>query len=1148
MTGIGSTLPRAGQWSRLIGVFITVGLIGVIEILNRYVSPVPSRVGIGMLGVVYAAYVGGTWPGMASAALLAIYGAYCFSIPGTPFQFTTIGLWRLAVAMVVPSTIVLVIGTLKNRSDRANETLRRQSVLEAQIEERSRVGQALKRERNEQETIFHSVPAMIWFKDVDSRILRANRLAAQSIGRTVEEVEGKSTLELYPDEAGKYQQDDLDVIRSGKPKLGIIERYEIPSGEEQWVRTDKIPYYDPSGKIVGVIVFAVDITEQKKAQVALQHAHDELDGRVQDRTAELVRVNQDLSREIGERKLAEEQRRISEERLQQILDCTTACIYVKDTESRYLLINRRFEELFHISREEIPGKTDYDVFPKEAADAFRVNDRQVLASGGEVEFEERVPHDDGVHIYISLKFPLLDSAGRPAAVCGISTDITERKRAEQVIAERTLLAQFAADVGVALTRGEDLRTMLQHCCDAMVCHLGAAFARIWTLNDTTATLELRASGGMYTHLDGAHARVPVGSLKIGLIAQERRAHLTNCVIGDPRIGDQEWAKREKMISFAGYPLLIGDRVVGVMAMFARRALSTLVTDAMAAVADTVALGIERHRAATELRQHAKALEEANTALRQAEEAALAASSAKGRFLANISHEIRTPIMAMLGAAELLQSDEPGRLDHVERGDMILRNGRHLLSLVDELLDLSRLEAGKLEIRPHDCSLVEIFADVEAITEPLRRHKSIDYRIIYETQVPEHIHTDCTRLTQTVINLLSNALKFTEKGYVRVRVRVERDAPEPRLTIAVEDSGIGIRPEDRERIFDSFTQVEPISSGATAGVGLGLPIAKWIAEKLGGTLEVQSVFGRGSTFTLRIATGPLDGVPWIAPGELIAPTLKGVDPPSSVGSYDGAVAEGVERSGTPLPKAGHKAPCRRQGRVLLADDARDIRDLIAFTLSRCGVEVTAVENGRQAVEAATRDAFDLILMDIRMPELDGLSAAVELRRRGCRATLIALTASTSDRQREQILASGFDDFWAKPISLDDLAERVAMYLPSRDESIEDRVAASGPQGKPSLKGSRAFELTGATTGERMAAIVAEFAASLPVRAGAIRAALESGDLPRARDLLHQLVGTSGIHGFMSISHEAARLLQILKNPTIAIGPAELRSLEDMIAGL
>lgn len=969
MTGIGSTLPRAGMWSRFKGVLITIALIGVIEILNRFLYPVPTPVGIGTLGVVYAAFVGGTWAGMASAALLALYGAYCFSIPGTLFHFEAIGLWRLSVASVVPPTIVLVIGTLKGRSDRANEVLRRQAVMETQIAERARSRYALEQSRDEQRTIFHSVPAMIWFKDKEGRILRANRNAAQSIGRSVDEVDGKSTYELYPDEAAKYQQDDAEVIKSGLPKLGIVERYEIPSGEERWVRTDKIPYYDSSGNIVGVIVFAVDITQQKKTQEALQDAHDELDRRVQDRTAELVRVNQDLSREIGERKLAEEHRRISEERLQQVLDGTMAVIYVKDTEGRLLLINRRFEELFHISREEIQGKTDYDMFPKEAADAFRVNDRQVLASGGAVEFEERVPHDEGIHTYISLKFPLFDPAGRPTAVCGISTDITERKKTEAL-----------------------------------------------------------------------------------------------------------------------------------------------------------------------LRDHTAALEAANQALAAAREAAEAANRTKGRFLANISHEIRTPIMAMLGAAELLQSDESGRLDHTARGEMILRNGRHLLLLVDELLDLSRLEAGKLEIRPHDCSLVEILADVDAITEPLRRQKKIDYRVDYETQVPEHIHTDCTRLTQAVINLLSNALKFTEVGYVRLRVRVDRDAPEPRLTIVVEDSGIGIRPEDLERIFDSFTQVEPRSSGATAGVGLGLPIAKWIAEKLGGTLEVQSEFGRGSTFTLRIATGPLEGVSWITPS-----------------GQPG-------QSSAPLPQARRKAPRRLQGRVLLADDAGDIRELIAFTLRRCGAKVTAVENGRQAVELATRETFDMILMDIRMPELDGLSAAIELRRLGCRSTLIALTASTSDRQREQILTSGFDDFWAKPISLDDLEERVAMYLPSSilaerltglsadtpDAPIEE-LPAPGLKGPGAAVGPGSPD-RGMTGDERMRAIVVEFVASLPMRAGAIRAAIEAGDLPRVRDLLHQLVGTSGIHGFMSISHEAARLLQILKNPTITIGPAELRSLEDLIAGL
>jgi len=391
------------------------------------------------------------------------------------------------------------------------------------------------------------------------------------------------------------------------------------------------------------------------------------------------------------------------------------------------------------------------------------------------------------------------------------------------------------------------------------------------------------------------------------------------------------------------------------------------------------------------------------------------------------------------------------------------------------------------------------------------------------------------LTQAVINLVNNALKFTEEGYVRLRVRVDGNAPEPRLTVVVEDSGIGIRPEDLERIFVSFTQVEPISSGATAGVGLGLPITKWIAEKLGGTLEVQSVFGQGSTFTLCIATGPLEGVSW----------LTGPGP--------------SEGSNVPSPQAHREAPPRLGGRVLLADDAGDIRELIAFTLSRCGAEVTTVENGRQAIEAAMRDTFDLILLDIRMPELDGLSAALELRRRGCRSTLIALTASTSDRQREQILTAGFDDFWAKPISLDELAQRAAQYLPSLEGPIDDRVEASGPLTATSarasaslrqqpLKGSGAFELPGATGDERMRAIVTEFVASLPKRAAAIRSAVEGGDLPRARELLHQLVGTSGIHGFMSISHEAARLLRIVKNAAITNGPTELRSLEKLIADL
>jgi len=985
-TGIvGSPAPSSLARTRFSGIYITLALIGVLEIFSRTVSDVPTPVGIGLLGVVYAAFVGGTWPGMVSAALLAVYAVYAFAIPGSPLHFTSTGVWRLTVTIIILPTIVVMIGTLKRRAERANQYLRRQAILEAQIEERSRIGRALKRERNEQQTIFHSVPAMIWFKDLHNRILRANQLAAQSIGRTVEEIEGKSTFDLYPHEAAKYQKDDLEVIESGKPKLGIIERYEIPSGEIRWVRTDKIPYRNSDDEIVGVVVFAVDISEQKSAQEELQNAHDDLDRRVQARTMELTQANERLRREIA-----------------------------------------------------------------------------------------------------------------------------EREQAERVISERNVLAQFAADVGAALTRGKNLREMLQECCEAMVRHLEAAFARIWVLDDASQTLHLLGSAGLYTHIDGGHSRIAVGTLKVGLIAQERRPHLTNNVLGDARIGDQEWAKREGMVAFAGYPLLIGERVIGVMALFARKPLSILVTGAMGAVADTLALGIERLRASFELQQHAEALEKANDALREAEEAALSASSAKSRFLANISHEIRTPIMAMLGAAELLQSDENVKQNRADRGDMILRNGRHLLSLIDELLDFSRLEAGKLEIRFQSCSLIEILADVEAITEPMRQDKTLDYRIIYETPVPDRIYTDCTRLTQAVSNLVNNALKFTKQGFVRVRVRVDRDAAEPRLTITVDDSGIGIRPSDRERIFDSFTQIEPTWRGANAGVGLGLPIAKLIAEKLGGTLEVKSEFGQGSSFSLRVTTGPLDGVSWIDPADA---------------SLRFSIQQQRAECGTPY---------RLQGRVLLAEDAGNTRELIQHALRSCGAEVTAVENGRKAVEAAMRDRFDLILMDIRMPELDGLGAVAELRKKGCCVPIVALTASTSDRQ--QIQAAGFDDFWFKPISLTELVNRVAAFLPS----------VGGRRNDPDQ--DRDWDSKHAALNARMNRIVEEFVSSLPARVGTIRNALHAADFHSAQEALHQLVGTAGIHGFTSLSDEAGRLLQSVKNNSTGDKTPDLSALERIAATL
>jgi hypothetical protein len=228
-----------------------------------------------------------------------------------------------------------------------------------------------------------------------------------------------------------------------------------------------------------------------------------------------------------------------------------------------------------------------------------------LSTGADtIAFDNRYRCKDGSYRWLSWRAtPFLDQQ----LIYAVARDVTDRKQAaetlaEQALAERARLAALTAEVGVALLRNVELPEMLHDCVAAVVRHLGAAFARVWTLNPEQNVLELRASAGMYTHLDGPHSRVPVGQLKIGLIAQERKPHLTNQVIGDPRVGDQDWAGREGMVAFAGYPLLIEDRLVGVLAMFARHTLTEATLTALASVADEVALGLERKRIEEELRQ------------------------------------------------------------------------------------------------------------------------------------------------------------------------------------------------------------------------------------------------------------------------------------------------------------------------------------------------------------------------------------------------------------------------------------------------------------------------------------------------------------------------------------------------------------------
>src|SRR6202795_1425568 len=315
--------------------------------------------------------------------------------------------------------------------------------------------------------------------------------------------------------------------------------------------------------------------------------------RVKKRDADFQQTSDALLAESGERGQAEEALRKSEQRLQDILDNTTAVVFVKDLELRYILVNREYERRHQVQRDQIRGKTDFDIFPPDVAEKLRANDRHVIEAGASIQFEETVPMAEGERQYVVVKFLLRDGTAAPYAVCGIATDITELKRAEELQARRARQAALRADIHAALSSGTEsvLQTMLQRSAEAIVRHLDGAFARIWTLNDRQDVLELQASAGLFTRLDGEHARIPVGKLSIGLIAQERKPHLANEILTDNRLSHPEWGGQKGKVSFAGYPLLVEGRLAGVLAMYARKFLGQDTLEALEVVADSIAQGI-----------------------------------------------------------------------------------------------------------------------------------------------------------------------------------------------------------------------------------------------------------------------------------------------------------------------------------------------------------------------------------------------------------------------------------------------------------------------------------------------------------------------------------------------------------------------------
>jgi PAS domain S-box-containing protein len=424
----------------------------------------------------------------------------------------------------------------------------------------------------------------------------------------------------------------------------------------------------------------------------------------------------------------------------------------------------------------------------------------------------------------------------------------------------------------------------------------------------------------------------------------------------------------------------------------------------------------------QLEQYAAALQSTNQALAEFNGFAEAATRAKSEFLANMSHEIRTPLTAILGYADIML-DESAGLATWEHAAVIKRNGEHLLGLINDILDLSKVEAGKLQIEPIRCSPVQLMADVISLMRVRAEAKQLKLEADFVGPLPETVFTDPLRLRQILVNLVGNAIKFTDQGEVRLAVQVPSDPGSPRLRFDVTDTGIGMNDEQVGKLFQPFTQVDNSSVRKLGGTGLGLCISKGMAEALGGKIEVRSCLGKGSVFIVTINPGPLDGIPMI---QDVQKAL--LDRPPTTTTI---------------------APSRidLQGHILLAEDGPDNQRLIDLILRKAGADVTVVENGQLAVDAAiaAREAgkpFDLILMDMQMPIMDGYTATQQLRERGYTAPIVALTAHAMTEDANNCLDAGCDDYATKPIDRQKFLATVASWVTGSREMTDTSNVSTG----------------------------------------------------------------------------------------------------------
>jgi len=824
--------------------------------------------------------------------------------------------------------------------------------LEQRVEQRT---QELIRSEQDLRTIFNNVYDAILIHDLEGTILDANDRALELRQATREQLLGATLLDLSAPDAPIGQLPD------------ILQR--VQAGETMRFEWRERRFSDQRP-------FDVEVSLRK---VTLSN-----------RPVILAGV-----RDISDRKQAEQDLQESRNMLELVLDTIPQRVFWKDRESRFLGCNRAFAQDYHLSPDEIIGKTDLELPWAAWAHLYREDDANVIQTRtSKLNYEEPTHNCDGAQIWIrTSKIPLTNSQGDVLGVLGCYDDITARKRVEEALRdneERLRLALTAANQGLYdlnLQTGEAI--------------VSPEYATMLGYDPAT----FQETNGYWIERLHPHDRERVAGIYQAYVTGQMADYQVEF---RQRTQDGQWKwilSLGKIVAWdeAGHPL----RMLGTH------------TD----IDDRKRLEQELRQINLELEQR---VEERTLDLQRAIEAAEAANRAKSVFLANMSHELRTPLNAILGFAQLMTRDRT--LDSEKRQQLCIinRSGEHLLYLINDILEMSKIEAGRTSYTSISFDLQSLLNTVEELFQLRAREKGLQFRVERVATLPTYIETDENKLRQVLINLIGNAIKFTQSGYVILRVQVEASnlasdldlgfemglyPPSPvTLWFELEDTGPGIDPAELDLLFEPFTQSRN-RQVSQEGTGLGLPISRQFVRLMGGDLTVESRLGSGSLFKF---------------------------------SIQAQLAESSPLSPAPVPRPiVGLASNQPDYRMLVVEDHETNRQLLVQLLQAVGFGVRTATNGQEAIALWEHWQPHLIWMDMRMPIMNGYEATKQIRLREAQQALtstviIALTASAFEEDRARVLDEGCDDFVRKPFQESQLLEKIAEHL-----GVEYRYADPAP---------------------------------------------------------------------------------------------------------